>query len=251
MRWIFNMSCTVLKDINWAIIDQLGLCELRPVWREGRCKIRVPTNCDSVHIRSKHTVTDSIMHMRTPYLAFVLGTARLFDIRIKLECLKATFGCTGSPSSTGCSISPKIRWQNFGALPWVWYPTLLWVMSGSPMVSRTDVILEIWMGACSTALREQINHYLQLCNFLSKLTSDWQGCYFLPPSRFSAISLEVTYGSSLSFKYPPSHQFDTSWQKGNSQGSICRSKMTSEWRHAFPFLGRNKSLRGNAVTQTV
>ena len=52
------------------------------------------------------------------------------------------------------------------------------------------------------------------------LTRGWQGggLFFAPPlpSHFSAISPKVTNGSSLNFQYPPSHQFDTSWQKENS-----------------------------------
>ena len=78
--------------------------------------------------------------------------------------------------------------------------------------------------------------------FIPRLTGG-EAIFCPHTSRFFVIFPEVTYGSSPNYHYPPNHQFDTTWQKENLLGLIRRTYMTSEWRHVFSVLGRNKGLR--------
>ena len=78
------------------------------------------------------------------------------------------------------------------------------VSDPTPLLSREPIVV-----SSPTRRRSKTLHKI------SPLTRNWPGGggLFFAPSRFSAISPEVTYGSSPNFQYSPNHQFYTSWRK--------------------------------------
>ena len=51
---------TIFENINSVIVNQRGYGELPQMWEQERCKVHVPTVCDSLPLGNKLAVIDSI-----------------------------------------------------------------------------------------------------------------------------------------------------------------------------------------------